>query len=168
MTEDMIELARRNAADAGSDNVEFLHGSIEDIPLPDGSVDVVLSNCVINFSNDKPRVFREACRVLAARGRMVVSDIVALSPLPAEADAVESLRTITGCTNGIMQADDYERMIRAAGFEHVRIEPKTRYTLEVLREKAERKGRMKAYALIDGRADADGVCGSVIIYAEKG
>ncbi len=171
MTDEMIELARRNAHDAGSSNVEFLRGRIEDIPLPDASVDAVISNCVINLSSDKPAVLREACRILRLGGRLVVSDIVnfdtsgAFRALPDEAK--EALCCITGCINGITDAAVYEDMLRTAGFDRVEIEPKTIYTMDVLEEKAQRKDRLSSFEIIADHPEIDGVCGSAIITAAK-
>lgn len=163
MTEEMVRLAQRNAQEAGTANVEFLHGRIEQLPLPDQSVDVVISNCVINFSDDKPAVLREACRVLRPGGRVVVSDIVAFHAHPAELD--QALRTITGCTNGITLQSDYLKLLEQVGFAEASVEPKTVYTLQVLHEKAERKGRLAAWEALDGQGEADGSCGSAIITA---
>lgn len=162
MTPDMVELAKENAAKAGIGNVEFLEGSIDRIPLPDGSVDVVLSNCVVNLVEDKASVFSEALRVLAEGGRLVVSDIVAFDPVPEGAE--QALAAITGCRRGITPARAYERILIACGFTDVSIEPKTVYTDEVLCEKAERKGRMTAFEELSGY-DVDGACGSAIVAA---
>jgi arsenite methyltransferase len=119
MTDEMLELARRNAADAGAMNVEFLKGHIEDIPLRDGSVDVVISNCVINLSGDKPRVLREAARVLRAGGRFAVSDVVADEDMD---DATRAdMAAWTGCIAGALTREEYEDGLRAAGFVDVEI-----------------------------------------------
>ena len=160
MTPDMVALARKNAAEAKIENVEFIEGSIDQIPLPDVSVDVVLSNCVINLCENKQAVFAEAKRVLAPGGRLVVSDIVAFSPIPQGAE--ESLARITGCRRGITPTDCYREMMTACGFSHCDIEPKTVYTVDVLREKAGRKGRTEALETAM-RFDVDSVCGSAII-----
>ena len=165
MTPAMVELASRNAAQAGAGNVEFLRGTIEDLPLPDESVDVVLSNCVINFSSDKARVMREAARVLAPGGRFVISDIVSWRPI-AES-SYGPLCRIVGTTNGMSAAADYERMLVDAGFADVRMEPKTTYTLDVLRAKAEQKDRMAFYDQLKDDRDLDGASGSVIVVASK-
>lgn len=165
MTDEMIELAKRNANAAQAANVKFLKGRIEDIPLPDASVDVVISNCVINLAADRRRVLREACRVLKPGGRLIVSDIVAFSPVPDELKG--PLGRITGCTNGMLGARDYETQLRKVGFAHASIEPKTVYTLEVLHEKAQRKDRLDAFAALDGGPQADGTTGSAIIRAMK-
>ncbi|CAN5261331.1 methyltransferase domain-containing protein [soil metagenome] len=117
MTDEMLELARTNAAEAGANNVEFLKGLIEEIPLPDGAVDVVISNCVINLSVDKPAVFAEIHRVLRAGGRMGISDIVAddaLSP----ADRTERGNWV-GCIAGALSYSEYRSGLEAAGFEQI-------------------------------------------------
>jgi L-amino acid N-acyltransferase YncA/2-polyprenyl-3-methyl-5-hydroxy-6-metoxy-1,4-benzoquinol methylase len=118
---EMISLARANAAAAGAGNAEFLHGSIEDIPLPDGHVDAVISNCVVNLSADKPRVLAEAFRVLRPGGRLGVSDVIA------DEDADPALRAEaerrTGCASGTVTAAQYRDQLLAAGFTQVRITP---------------------------------------------
>ena len=164
MTSEMLALARENARVAGVSNIDYIEGVIEDIPLPDASVDVVLSNCVINFSDDRPAVLREALRVLSPGGRFVVSDIVEFEPVPASARA--DLCAIAGTTNGMLAVDDYARLLENVGFASATIEPKTVYTREVLHEKAQRKGRLDHYARI-ADADIDSKTGSVIIVARK-
>lgn len=121
MTEQMLDLARRNAEQAGADNVEFLHGHIEDVPLPDGAVDVVISNCVVNLSPDKPAVLAEAFRVLAPGGRLGISDIVADDSLtPAERAERGSW---VGCIAGALGIDEFGSLLRAAGFVDVQVTP---------------------------------------------
>ncbi|HEX2030436.1 MAG TPA: methyltransferase domain-containing protein [Actinomycetota bacterium] len=115
MTDEMLELARENARRAGAHNIEFLRGRIEDVPLPDGSVDAVISNCVINLSTDKRRVLREAARVLRPGGRLAVADIVA------DHDEVPS-DDWEGCAAGAITADRYRADLEAAGFRDVEIE----------------------------------------------
>ncbi|UCE03151.1 MAG: arsenite methyltransferase [Candidatus Latescibacterota bacterium] len=117
MTHEMLERARENARRAGIDNVEFRLGEIEHLPVANDSVDLVISNCVINLSPDKPQVFSEAYRVLKPGGRLVVSDLVLTRPLPAEVR--ESVEAYTGCIAGASLRDDYLRQIRAAGFRDV-------------------------------------------------
>lgn len=164
MTADMLALARDNAKAAGVGNITYVEGLIEDIPLPDESVDVVLSNCVINFSDDRPAVLREALRVLVPGGRFVVSDIVEFEPVPAAAR--EDLCAIVGTTNGMLGADEYARLLQQTGFASATVEPKTIYTRDVLCQKAERKGRQQHFErLVD--ADVDAKTGSVIIVARK-
>ena len=128
MTEDMLELARENQRQAGIANVEFLKGQIEAIPLPDNSVDVVISNCVINLSADKDRVLREAFRVLRPGGRFAVSDVVTRGVVP---DAVrESMLLWVGCIAGALDQEDYAAKLVAAGFGDLEIEPTRIYNIE--------------------------------------
>jgi arsenite methyltransferase len=119
MTDEMLELARSNAADAGVENVEFVKGYIEGLPLPDGSVDVVISNCVINLSADKPRVIREAARVLRPGGRFAVSDVIADPDMDAATRA--DMQAWTGCIAGALTAAEFERALRDAGLVDVEI-----------------------------------------------
>ncbi len=162
MTPEMIELARENSTSAGARNVDYIEGLIEDIPLDDAAVDVVLSNCVINLSDDRPAALREAARVLKAGGRFVVSDIVEFDPVPASAR--DDVCAIAGTTNGMLSVEAYAALLEEAGFSRASIEPKTVYTLDVLREKAQRKGRMAHFVRIEG-LDVSGKTGSVIITA---
>lgn len=119
MTDEMLDLARRNAVEAGVDNVELLKGEIEDVPLPNGSVDVIISNCVINLSTDKPAVFAEMFRVLRPGGRVGVSDVVAEDRLTA-ADRAERGDHV-GCIAGALSVSEYEAGLEAAGFVDVSI-----------------------------------------------
>ena len=121
MTDEMLDLARRNAAEAGASNVEFLRGQIEDIPLPDGSVDVVISNCVINLSTDKPAVFASTYRVLRPGGRIGVSDVVADDDLTAEQRAERG--DWAGCIAGALPVTEYQQGLTNAGFVDVEITP---------------------------------------------
>jgi len=121
MTDEMLALARENQRKAGATNVEFLKGTIEAIPLPDSSVDVIISNCVINLSSDKDAVLREAFRVLKPGGRFAVSDVVVRGDVPAEVR--RSMELWVGCIAGALQDLDYETKLRAAGFENVEVEP---------------------------------------------
>ena len=165
MTPEMVKLARENADQAGSENIDFLQGNIEDLPLASESLDVVLSNCVINFSENKQQVMNEACRVLAPGGRFVISDIVQYTPISEKSYA--PLCKIVGTTNGMSSARKYEQMLKVAGFDYVSIEPKTTYTLDVLKNKAKQKERMEYFEEISGDAQVSGASGSVIIIAEK-
>jgi SAM-dependent methyltransferase len=121
MTDEMLELAHRNAAEAGATNVEFLRGHIEDIPLPAGSVDVVISNCVINLSTDKPAVFASTYRVLKPGGRIGVSDVVAEDQLSASERAERG--DWVGCIAGALSIGEYRRGLTEAGFVDVEITP---------------------------------------------
>ena len=151
MTPEMLELARRNQARAGVKNVEFLKGHIEDIPLPDNTVDVIISNCVINLSGDKDKVLREAFRVLKPGGRFAVSDIVLRRELPEFAR--KSMALWTGCIAGALVETDYVAKLRAAGFEAAEVEPTRVYTradVEDLAKQAEHAGTGEAVAALDG------------------
>ena len=119
MTAEMVEKARANAATLGLANVEFRHGMIEDLPVDDASVDVIISNCVINLVPDKARVFTEAHRVLRPGGRLMISDLVSLGELPAAVR--KSIAAYVGCIAGVSLKDDYVTLLRAAGFGRVEI-----------------------------------------------
>lgn len=122
MTPDMVDKARLNATNGGFNNVEFRLGEIENLPVADDSVDAILSNCVVNLSPDKPRVFREAFRVLHMGGRLSFSDIVAVKPLPAEIQ--NDVALLSGCVAGAAMVDEIEKMLREAGFKNIHITPK--------------------------------------------
>ena len=120
MTDDMLELARKNAVEAGVTNVEFLRGRIEEIPLPNESVDVIISNCVVNLSGDKRRVIEEAFRVLKPGGRFAVSDVVVQGDLPA--DVKRSMELWVGCVAGALSDEEFLTLLRQAGFERPAVE----------------------------------------------
>jgi len=128
MTDQMLALARENQRKAGATNVEFLKGTIEAIPLPDNSVDVIISNCVINLSSDKDAVLREAFRVLKPGGRFAVSDVVVRGQVPA--DVRRSMELWVGCIAGALEEDEYKTKLRAAGFTEVDVEPWRVYNVE--------------------------------------
>ena len=128
MTDEMLALARENQRKAGVTNVEFLKGEIERIPLPDNSVDVIISNCVINLSADKDRVLREAFRVLKPGGRLAVSDVVLHGEMPEEIRA--SVLLWVGCIAGALQDSEYSAKLTGAGFEAVEVEPTRVYRVE--------------------------------------
>ena len=128
MTDEMLALARENQRQAGATNVEFLKGEMENIPLPENSVDVVISNCVINLSVDKSRVLREAYRVLRPGGRFAVSDVVVRGEVPDEVRA--SMLLWVGCIAGALEENDYRGKLLAAGFTDVEIEPTRTYDIE--------------------------------------
>jgi len=132
MTDDMLSLARENQKLAGVTNVEFLKGEIENIPLPDNSVDVIISNCVINLSVDKDRVLREALRVLKPGGRFAVSDVVVRGTVPEEVR--KSMLLWVGCIAGALEENEYIAKLKAAGFEDVSIEPTRVYSAEDARQ----------------------------------
>jgi arsenite methyltransferase len=128
MTDEMLALARANQRQSGLTNVEFLKGEIEHIPLPDNSVDVIISNCVINLSADKDRVLREAFRVLKPGGRLAVSDVVTRGEVPTEIR--KSVLLWVGCVAGALDEDEYRAKLEAAGFEAVQVEPTRVYRVE--------------------------------------
>jgi arsenite methyltransferase len=128
MTDEMLELARENARRAGAENVEFLKGEIEAIPLPDASVDVIISNCVINLSADKRRVLQEAYRVLKPGGRFAVSDVVVRGEVPAEVK--RSMELWIGCVAGALEEREFEALLREVGFEAPSLEPTRIYRSE--------------------------------------
>lgn len=128
MTDEMLALARENQRKAGVDNVEFLKGDIEHIPLPDSSVDVIISNCVINLSGDKDRVFAEGFRVLKPGGRFAVSDVVVQGDVPAEIR--HNMELWIGCIAGALERDEYVAKLARAGFEAIRVEPTRVYGVE--------------------------------------
>ena len=128
MTDEMLALARENRRKAGATNVEFLKGTIEEIPLPDQSVDVIISNCVINLSEDKDAVLREAFRVLKPGGRFAVSDVVIRGPVPSEIR--RSMELWVGCVAGALEEEEYAAKLKGAGFESVEVEPWRVYQID--------------------------------------
>lgn len=148
MTDEMLELARENAREAGVGNVTFSKGEIEDLPLPDASVDVIVSNCVINLSADKPRVLAEAARVLRPGGRVAVSDVVVRGEVPAAIR--RNLELWAGCVAGALEEGEYRRLLEDAGFVDVEVEPTRVYRAEDARTFLEEAG-----------LDADGLAGAV-------
>jgi ubiquinone/menaquinone biosynthesis C-methylase UbiE len=132
MTDEMLALARENQRKAGVENVEFLKGEIENIPLPDNSVDVIISNCVINLSGDKQRVLAEAFRVLRPGGRFAVSDIVVRGELPAQIR--RSMELWAGCVAGALEESEYRAKLAAAGFNRIEVEATRIYTAEQVKD----------------------------------
>ncbi|MDE3179198.1 MAG: arsenite methyltransferase [Acidobacteriota bacterium] len=161
MTDEMLALAHENQRKAGVQNAEFLKGEIENIPLPDNSLDVVISNCVINLSADKQRVLREAFRVLKPGGRFAVSDVVVRGGVPAEIR--KSIELWIGCVAGALEESEYRAKLATAGFEAIDIEPTRIY-------RAEDATEFLACAGIDAHAiasDVDGKFASAFIRARK-
>src|SRR5215469_7832858 len=138
MTDEMLALAEENKRKSGLTNVELLKGEIENIPLPDNSVDVIISNCVINLSGDKDKVFREALRVLKPGGRFAVSDVVVRGDVPAEVR--KSLELWVGCIAGALEEMDYLKRLAQAGFDAIDIEPTRIYRVEDARQFLTREG----------------------------
>ncbi len=151
MTDEMLALANSNKAKAGVENVEFLKGQIESIPLPDASVDVIISNCVINLSADKDRVLREAFRVLKPGGRFAVSDVVTRGEIPAEIR--RDVLLWAGCIAGALDEGEYCAKLSAAGFEEVGVEPTRVYRVADAREFLAGKGLNldELAPLVDGK-----------------
>ena len=160
MTDEMLALARQNQRKAGVGNVEFLKGEIESIPLPDGSVDVVISNCVINLSADKDRVLAEAFRVLKPGGRFAVSDVVVRGAVP---PAIRrSVELWIGCVAGALEEREYREKLARAGFEAIDVEPTRVYRVEDARELLAGSGIEVALA-----AGVDGTFMSAFVRARK-
>jgi SAM-dependent methyltransferase len=151
MTDEMLALARENQRKAGVENAEFLRGEIENIPLPDNSVDVVISNCVINLSADKDRVLRETFRVLRPGGRFAVSDVVVRGEVPG--DIRRNVELWVGCVAGALEESEYRRKLAAAGFEGIDIEPTRIYQIEDARQFLTGKGinADEIAPLVDGK-----------------
>lgn len=168
MTSDMIELARKNTASytkaTGLDNVEFRLGEIEHLPVADNSVDVVISNCVINLSPDKEQVWREIARVLKPGGKVAASDMALLKPLPAEVK--EMVSALVGCVAGAVLIDEYRAMVEASGLSGVTITPKKGY-VEALVASGDGMYQQIAEKLPNGEGPADYVA-SVDVTARKG
>src|SRR5213596_3241909 len=160
MTDEMLALARDNQRKSGVENVEFLRGEIEDVPLPAGSVDVIISNCVINLSADKDRVFAEAFRVLRPGGRLAVSDVVVRGEVPAAIR--KSVELWIGCVAGALGEHEYREKLAKAGFEAIDVEPTRIYRVEDAREFLAGSG-------IDGAlaAEVDGTFMSAFVRARK-
>ncbi len=148
MTDEMLALANENKRKAGAENVEFLKGEIESIPLPDNTVDVIISNCVINLSADKDRVLGEAFRVLKPGGRFAVSDVVTRGEIAPEVR--QSVLLWVGCMAGALDENEYRGKLSAAGFEQIEIEPTRIYRVEDARE-----------ALASAGIDVDAIAGQV-------
>jgi len=161
MTDEMLALARENQRKAGTLNVEFLKGEIEAIPLPDNTVDVIISNCVINLSGDKDRVLQEAFRVLKPGGRFAVSDVVTRGAVPEEIR--RDMLLWVGCIAGALDEGDYRAKLAAAGFEAIDVEPTRIYQVEDAREFLAGKG-----VDVDAMAEAvEGKFMSAFIRARK-
>lgn len=147
MTDEMLELANRNKEKSGVKNVEFIKGYIEDIPLENETVDVVTSNCVINLSESKEDVIKEAYRVLKKGGRLAIADIVELKEVPSEIR--ESVQMWVGCISGALSINEYEEILKSAGFTNIEITPVNIYTKEVMKSIADEKGLGGIYLRLD-------------------
>jgi SAM-dependent methyltransferase len=160
MTDEMLALARENARKAGATNVMFLKGDIEAIPLPDASVDVIISNCVINLATDKDAVLREAFRVLKPGGRLAVSDIVVRGPVPE--DIRQSIELWIGCVAGALEESRYREKLARAGFQEIEVEPTRVYGVDDARDLI-----LQAGLDPDAIAVADGKFMSAFVRARK-
>lgn len=161
MTDEMLELARENQRQSGLTNVTFLKGEIEHIPLPDSSVDVIISNCVINLSGDKARVLHEAFRVLHPGGRLAIADIVVQGPVPPEIR--RTLELWAGCVAGALEETEYRDLLTQAGFRDVSVEPTRVFRAEDAREFLAGAG----LDVEDAAAKVDGKFMSAVIRAGK-
>src|SRR5437763_6807006 len=163
MTDAMLELAERNRIEANVENVRFLKGVIEDIPLPDNAVDVVISNCVINLSADKGQVLREAYRVLSPGGRFAVSDIVIQGQIPSALRT--DLESWAGCIAGALEEETYRQLLSSAGFTDIEVEVTRRYSLDDMSE----DGMSVSIAAlsVDVRGEVDGKFVSAFVRARK-
>src|SRR5213080_4627277 len=161
MTDEMLALANENKRKAGVENVEFLKGEIERIPLPDNSADVIISNCVINLSADKDRVLREAFRVLKPGGRFAVSDVVTRGAMPSEIR--ERVLLWVGCIAGALEENEYRSKLAAAGFENITVEPTRIYRIDDARSFLSGKG----IDVDQIAADVDGKFMSAFLRATK-
>lgn len=168
MTDEMLQLARRNQEEAGIDNAHFLKGTIEDVPMGDSSVDVIISNCVINLSPDKDAVIGEAHRILRPGGRFAVSDIVLLREIPDELRGVVGLWT--GCISGSLLDSEYLAKLSAAGFADASVEVTRTYDRDELRDLADMIGADQlpaGWTLEDVIGELDGAFASAFIRARK-
>lgn len=164
MTDEMLDLANENKKRSGKSNVEFIKGYIEDIPLADNTVDVVTSNCVINLSEDKSAVLREAYRVLKAGGRVAIADVIELKKVKARLK--ENAQLWVGCISGALSMEDYTQKLKDAGFKNIEITVVDSYSKKFLREFAQNKGL--AFDLSDAQADElDNAFASAYIKAYK-
>ena len=161
MTDEMLDLARENKQKAGVPNVEFLKGELERIPLPEGSVDVIISNCVINLAVDKDRALAEAFRVLRPGGRLAVSDVVVRGPVPAEIR--RGVELWLGCVAGALDESEYRAKLARVGFEAIELEPTRVYRLEDARERLAAAG-LDADAIV---RQVDGKVMSAFVRARK-
>ena len=160
MTDEMLALANRNKAQAGATNVEFLKGTIEDVPLPDATIDVIISNCVVNLASDKGQALREAFRVLKPGGRFAVSDIVVRGDMPA--GVRESMEAWAGCLAGALEEQEFLDLLGEAGFVGASVEPTRIYTADDARSVLSEELSTQATADL-----ADGAFASAFIRARK-
>lgn len=164
MTDEMLALAEDNKKKAAAQNVEFIKGEIENIPFADGSVDVVISNCVINLSRNKTQVLREALRVLKPGGRFAVADIVQIREV--DGDTAEKLHQLIGCVSGALTPEAYQETLRDVGFSTANIVVDRVYTKDIIADMAAQKGLCALYAQVSPEA-MDGAFAGALITATK-
>ena len=160
MTDSMLDLAEENKKKYGAENVEFIRGYIEQIPLPDESVDVVMSNCVINLTENKEKALAEAFRVLKKGGRLAVADIVELTPVSEELR--HHIKLWVGCIAGALSVKEYQQILGRVGFSHIEINPVNLYTEETIRRFAEEKKMGSVYDSMDKKMMDSAFAGAYI------
>ena len=164
MTDEMLLLANENKKKAGIENVEFIKGFIENIPLEKDSIDVVISNCVINLTESKENALRETYRVLKQGGRLAIADVVQLKPVPEIIK--QNAQMWVGCIAGAMKIDDYTKTLEKIGFMNIEINPVNVYTKDIMRSSAEDKNLSKEYLEID-EDELDGAFAGAQVKAYK-
>ncbi len=165
MTDEMLALANRNKLSMGVRNVEFLKGYIEDVPLPDNTIDAVISNCVINLSEDKEKALSEAYRVIKEGGRLAISDIIVLKDVPEDIRKMAELWV--GCIAGALSTGEYRSILEKVGFKNIKIEPVHIYTKDVITELLQEKEHLIKLELGDTLDSLDGAYAGAYIKATK-
>ena len=165
MTDEMLKLANKNKEEVGATNVEFIKGYIEEIPLGDEAVDVIMSNCVINLSENKEKALAEAHRVLKKGGRLAIADIVTLKPVSPEIRKQAELWV--GCIAGTLEVETYKEILRKVGFQNIVIEPVHVYTKSVIKGLLASKKELLPKELIVSLDDVDGAFAGAYIKADK-
>jgi arsenite methyltransferase len=165
MTDEMVELANKNKARMGVENVEFIKGYIEDIPLQDNTIDAVISNCVINLSDDKEKALSEAYRVVKAGGRLAISDIIVLKDVPSEIKKAAEMWV--GCIAGALSTDEYRTILEKVGFKDIEIKPVHIYTKDVINEIMQEKSHLLKVGIGDVLESVDGAFAGAYIKAIK-
>ena len=165
MTDEMLELANKNKAKMGVKNVEFIKGYIEDIPLSDNTVDAVISNCVINLSDDKEKALSEAFRVIKDGGRLAISDIIVLKDVPQEIK--EAAEMWVGCIAGALSIEEYEAILKKVGFKNIEIKPVHVYTKDVIKDMLNEKSHLLTIDFSNTIEQVDGAFAGAYIKAVK-
>jgi arsenite methyltransferase len=165
MTDEMLELANKNKAKMGVHNVEFIKGYIEDIPLSDNTVDAVISNCVINLSEDKEKVLSEAYRAIKEGGRLAISDIIVLKDVPQEIKSAAEMWV--GCIAGALSVKDYESILKKVGFKNIEVKPVHVYTKDVIKDMLDEKSHLLTIDFSNILEQVDGAFAGAYIKAVK-